>query len=693
MQPPKLTRPRPKQSFPPRGVFIRGGLRFHPGPHCLLRWAFATAMTTITTVGFTSPPSADSRAESETAAETVDGQDATERGITEPLAKARKARLEGRFVDAFDYFSTVRRPFGVPLATEAVLLARSADDSLDSDQLDLLYKFADAALTAQPLRPPELSQRMLLRLAVANHFAQSDQVDQAASVTEAAFRDYLDNEGTVPADASTGQWIRLAMRLGWSQLNAGNAESSQQLYHAVITLQRSGFAGVHLPERELALAMLGRGWAAAMQDGRGEEAAEWLSQFVEQFPEHGDAAAAKALQVQCLIKADRIADAADAVVHFLKRWPDSQQSETIVAESMADETLAKHPGVGEAIEQWILVTGTPQRWTLETAIRSLTLAGDQMAAARFDFLLQRLGEGDTTGRHTATILAQLVAAEKNGLAEQVATFFIAEQYDKTQPMAMESSCRWAGRTGRWTLLAMAAETASPPQPNSRRTVHVDRLFAEALTRTGRKATALQWWRFVVDHHQASDFATLIRCAEAAVADGTVADARERLDRVQVATDAGEGGEQAGNAIRRVLLDVLRADLAVRQIEFEQARTRYESVLRSPVATAPLLGRAQWMIGETYFLQRKFSAAIEAYRKVEGMDPSGPYVAAALIQAGKSFEQLGRTRQAGVCYGTLLSRFADSPHAGEARRRMAALPREGGSRSDASPRAKTSRLRR
>ncbi|MEO1618514.1 MAG: hypothetical protein AAFV88_21860, partial [Planctomycetota bacterium] len=72
------------------------------------------------------------------------------------------------------------------------------------------------------------------------------------------------------------------------------------------------------------------------------------------------------------------------------------------------------------------------------------------------------------------------------------------------------------------------------------------------------------------------------------------------------------------------------------------------------------------------MQQQYREAIEAYRLVEGLDPGGAFSDDALIQAGKSYEQLGRTPEAGLCYGTLLGRHATSPHAKEARQRLASL---------------------
>jgi TolA-binding protein len=121
-----------------------------------------------------------------------------------------------------------------------------------------------------------------------------------------------------------------------------------------------------------------------------------------------------------------------------------------------------------------------------------------------------------------------------------------------------------------------------------------------------------------------------------------------------------------------LVDLLEAELAIRRSRFDEARSLLEKVVRGVEIDTGLRGRAQWLIGETHYLQHHFANAIDAYRSVEGVDPTGPWVAASMIQAGKAFEQLGRTREAAVCYGNLLGRFADSPHADSARRRMAAI---------------------
>jgi tetratricopeptide (TPR) repeat protein len=215
------------------------------------------------------------------------------------------------------------------------------------------------------------------------------------------------------------------------------------------------------------------------------------------------------------------------------------------------------------------------------------------------------------------------------------------------------------------MLAFASESESRAEPNPSRTVTVDTLFAEALMQTGRVEEARHWWDYLVDSRGVDRFSTLLRCAEAETAVGSdLLLAEQRITAARVA---------ARNERYRIsLVDLLDAELSVRRLQFDSARALLESVIRSSETDSGVRGRAQWLIGETHYLQRKFHEAIEAYRRVEGIDPHGQWVSASLLQAGKSFEQLGRTREAAVCYGNLLSRFSDASHAALARRRLAAI---------------------
>ena len=263
---------------------------------------------------------------------------------------------------------------------------------------------------------------------------------------------------------------------------------------------------------------------------------------------------------------------------------------------------------------------------------------------------------DRDGTAVAGVLQFATATDA---ATQLAADWLVTEDPSAAPMAIESVARWCGRADRWDTLADAAGEAPEDQD---RTLHTERLFAEALLVSGRPAESVRWWTRVIDDRGADDFATLLRAAEATVAAGTVPQSAGRL---------AAAGARAVTAQDTALVDLVTAELEIRRLRFDHSRAALQRVVRhSPDAS--VRGRAQWTIGETYFMQEQFEPAIEAYRMVESVGGTGRFAAAALVQAGAAFEKLGRTADASVCYQRLLARYGDSEHAAEAAQRIAGL---------------------
>ena len=78
--------------------------------------------------------------------------------------------------------------------------------------------------------------------------------------------------------------------------------------------------------------------------------------------------------------------------------------------------------------------------------------------------------------------------------------------------------------------------------------------------------------------------------------------------------------------------------------------------------------AQWMIGETFFHQKNYEAALREYLRVEILYDYPDWQAAALLQAGKCQEQLGQWQQAAELYERLIEDFATTSYVDEAERR-------------------------
>lgn len=105
-------------------------------------------------------------------------------------------------------------------------------------------------------------------------------------------------------------------------------------------------------------------------------------------------------------------------------------------------------------------------------------------------------------------------------------------------------------------------------------------------------------------------------------------------------------------------------------DFDGARASYRRVTSSPRArTTETAAMAQWMIGETYLLQRNYEKAIREYHRVLR---SPRWQAAALLQASKCHLALKQPAQALRLLEQLLNEFPQSEHAKDAKARRQAL---------------------
>ena len=449
--------------------------------------------------------------------------------------------------------------------------------------------------------------------------------------------------------------VRLCLHVGSESLRQGKLTLAERAYKIAFD---------HASPSQREKAQLGAAWTVAMASDRPEIAATMLSQFVTDFPENTDAHRAIRLAATCFRQAGNNDESTKTLEVLLARWPDSISADEVVRSHFNLSTR----DIPQPVRQWLVRrAGQSESDTDDASMCALGIrvAAEEGAADAIDVFARRLAEVDETGQATSDLLQQLVYSNRLAEAERIASGWIAPHEDAiVATAAREAACRWAGRHELWSMLSLASESLEPSQASDQRTATIERLFAEALMQTGQPADAHRWWTHVVDQHGADDFATLVRCAETATSHAAPAEAEKRIAAARIA--AGE------DASRRSLIEMLAAELAVRRLEFDEARSKLESIIRDPESISQLRGRAQWLIGETYFLQERFADAIDAYRRVEGIDADGPWVAAALVQAGKSFEQLGRTQEASVCYSTLIRRFADHPHSQAARIRLAAL---------------------
>jgi tetratricopeptide (TPR) repeat protein len=605
----------------------------------------------------------------------------------EAIGKIREVIKSGDLRQAFESLSELDQESAADLSLEFVWLAGAGGKSgteesdLSAEQIRECYRRAIESIERTEAVAAELPadaqrRRLLIQTAVARHWLESGQLEDAAETLRAACEagtTFVEQTPAAEWRTATTPLIALGMQAAWKALNNSQPVVAEETYLSIAGLLDQVAAESKSPQRSAVL--LGLGWATALQPERETIAAERLQQFVDEFPAHADAPRAAAMRIDCLIRREKnavdqaVSDrSSQAIIMFLNRWPRHELCVHVVEQALADRPSSGDSEVSRRLAQWANGATSREGWSADFCATMIASVGDSLDADCFSECSGQLLSTDRMGHATSKALHECVAGGQAGLAESLATQAVAAGPDAVTKMAQEAACRWAGRTQRWSLLALAAEKIDLSADFASRSVHVDRLFAEALTQTGRKALANQWWSHLVDRREASDVATLLRCAELAVAVDSISVARARIDRLRRQLDETHSAGETDS-----LADLLEADLAIREVDFTRARALFEGVVRAAEAKPSVRARAQWMIGETHFMQHQFAEAIDAYRRVEGLNPGGEYVAASLVQAGKAFEQLGRTRDASVCYETLLGRFADSHYATEARRRIASLP--------------------
>jgi TolA-binding protein len=497
---------------------------------------------------------------------------------------------------------------------------------------------------------------VVLRLAAGSVVAKSKNFGASLAVVSPV----LESPDDV-TDQQRNLAVNVCLQAGGRALTLGDSTIASQAYATALR---------HADESELPAARLGDAWAAVLRRDQPLVAAEKLSEFCRRFPSHVDAPNASRTSIECYRQAGDQQSAEDASEQLLNQWPDSTAAIEVIRDHH-DQAVDLLP---EAVQLWLIrkaVANDVEKFDSDLCVLGILTATRRNEPTAASNLIRRLSQIDQTGRATIDLLTKLPSADGERIAVSMLSADRSES-PVTAPsssISREAAARWAARTDRWSMLASAAESQQPSDEDPSRTVTIEQLFAEALTQVGRVQESKPWWNHLVDQRSVDDFATLVRCAEAETAAGD--DPELAQTRIGAARDAA-----GDDPLRIALADLLSAELEIRRTKFDPARTTLQAVVQSSGANASIRARAQWLIGETYYLQQKFGDAIDSYRRVEEIADANEgghrWISAALVQAGKSFEQLGRTRDAALCYGNLLDRFPDSAHARLASQRMAAI---------------------
>jgi len=219
--------------------------------------------------------------------------------------------------------------------------------------------------------------------------------------------------------------------------------------------------------------------------------------------------------------------------------------------------------------------------------------------------------------------------------------------------------------GDWAEARQSLEELLAASPSADLAIPARYLVGEALFREGKYEEAIAAYAQLAeqstDHtdsflataalHRAQALAQLRRWTEAAEAAQAIAARFPSFDK-QFEADYLVGRAYAAQA------------------DFDSARQWYSRSLAAPQsAGTETAAMTRWMLGESYLHQQKYEAALAEYLQVDATHFK--WHAAALLQAGKAQESLGRWQLAADLYEQLLSRYPAGDLSAEATRRLAA----------------------
>ncbi len=375
---------------------------------------------------------------------------------------------------------------------------------------------------------------------------------------------------------------------------------------------------------------------------------------------------------------------AAALYERLESDEDDERRRAAISARAADALASRDPAALAAADQKLRqIASAPSGALRDLALyQSAWIAkarGDENALRRaFEELVRRFPESEYRADAIYRLADEgLRQGETEGAERWIATLR-AEYPDSPllEPAGLLELQSMALRRA-WSDLAQAADAYRKAYPDGVGFDRAEYWSAEAAFRTDDRATAIAAFERLAERGAGADegWGAMIplRLAQLASRD-------ERWDDAHRSALAARAADPQGRRAHEI--DYLLGRVAAARAEFTVARQHYENVVRSTAGQGTeTAAMAQWMIGESWFHQERWSEAIDAYRSVDPFVAHPRWRASAVLQIGKCHERQGDSRAAAAAYARLLREFPASEAAAEASSRLAALGSSDSSRAD------------
>ncbi len=423
------------------------------------------------------------------------------------------------------------------------------------------------------------------------------------------------------AGSSTEYELKGKVGLGWSQFKAGKLAESAAVFDEVLKQNP--------PPAVAAEVALVRG-RILEQLGQNEPALAMYAVIIERHPK-------SAQYVDALLSAARLHDklkqkqeAADLYERLVKEYPQYPKLDAVLYEwAWALDDLKKPEAAGQVFDR--LRKEYPQsRFAADAACR---LAQRALDAKDYD---------------GAAKLIDDVLAEKSDPNVREYALFLRGQLDAAKAdwgkarEAFETLLKEFPQTGRRPIAEFWIAEAYYREKN----------YAEAVSRFGRLADAIK------DKREPWMAMISLRRAQALAQQNQWSEAQTIATKIAAAFP---------NFEQQYEVDYLLGRCLANDADFEGARQAYNKVIQSTNgAKTETAAMAQWMIGESFFHQKNYRAALREYSRLEILYAFPTWQAGALLQAGKCHELLGEHQEAADCYRRIVKNYAKTAFADQAK---------------------------
>jgi cellulose synthase operon protein C len=418
--------------------------------------------------------------------------------------------------------------------------------------------------------------------------------------------------------------------------------------------------------------MSGLGWVQLKQ-GQLDQAAATFDRLIERQPETELLGRTIWARGYALEKLDRFDEAMASYRKVINESPRSpQRPQVMLAAARLHRRMEQHDQAVAMYQR--LTTEYPNDAGLDTTLFEWgRMLADLQRLDEADSLMRRL-RGELPGsRHWADATYYLAKrAEAAGNREEARRLVdqalaAKDVSGSSQQNLLALRCRLDAAEERWEDLARSAQQLLDKNPKDTLRRVAESWMAESLYhRADYKAAAARLDRLLrtpAADKEAWMAVIPLRRAEIFALEKNWTEAEKLASRIERDFPEYDGQYEADYLLGRSL---------AAQGRFDEARGAYQKVIASKRgAKTETAAMAQWMIGETYFHQKDHAAAVREYLRVEILYDYPRWQAAALVEAAKCYEQLGRAGEAAKLYRRIVDKYPNTAFVDEAKRCLTA----------------------